>query len=752
MVAPPPPGHREPPPPSALDSGLLTSGALAPGHIGAPPNKDDLHLRPRLAGQELEDWVTKAEEDVSHEHKKVEFMVQHAEGWFHAETNRLEQLNLARIHMQHICASVDELTAEGMLPDGRWTNDPDACPMPNLPGTMTANALTPFPAHDGQYFLNGVYKPLESKLRPTALPCHELHSELGSVWLRLVDFAPSAMACQLFDECVQGGTHCGKVLQGALDNGYFVEALQAISLRPRLCKQLFYCWDTRRSVYIARIFKSGTWMRVEVDDFVPVGSPPKGDLVANAPICCRSDSFPFVMWPSLVEKAYAKVHTFRSAFSHSSPADSGGWEALDGGGRTEEALADLTGGVAGRFRTSDVSADRLFIYIHELQRDTLFVCRVNEPMCDGNGVSLNPYYPNVVNRAVVWEGRTFVQMFCGAPGVYDGGLQDNSVPWSLINSTEYPERTSQGYFWITAQDFHAYYDTIFECRLVNSGDVSIVNMPPPRLPGFMPMLLPGMPLQPGLAPGMPMPGMLPGMAPGMMPPMMMQPQMRGTGMATLTPAEMSPDADPQHPWFESVHATGGMVCRFNEPEFMVQVPDGAVPCEIVCCLEQVDARLSQQKAVRKPAAAVLLKVYEQVDGQSYNADLVCRSNWIPCRDSMVAFCALRGGDFRIVAEMPRGTLINRMIFRCYSQRPNVTVTAAASAQKHFLVNSPFPPRAVKFTFVGCIRPERYASGQLQTDEPEVLDLEHDSMRKPEMDLATPLSDLVDEVRQDCVLM
>ena len=30
------------------------------------------------------------------------------------------------------------------------------------------------------------------------------------------------------------------------------------------------------------------------------------------------------------------------------------------------------------------------------------------------------------------------------------------------------------------EDFHEYFGTIFECRLVNSGDVSIPEMPPPR--------------------------------------------------------------------------------------------------------------------------------------------------------------------------------------------------------------------------------------------------------------------------------
>lgn len=36
----------------------------------------------------------------------------------------------------------------------------------------------------------------------------------------------------------------------------------------------------------------------------------------------------------------------------------------------------------------DVSPDRLFIYIHDLQRDTLFVCRPSQTLCELQGVRL----------------------------------------------------------------------------------------------------------------------------------------------------------------------------------------------------------------------------------------------------------------------------------------------------------------------------------------------------------------------------
>eukprot|EP00928_Gymnodinium_smaydae_P087374 TRINITY_DN71644_c0_g1_i1.p1 TRINITY_DN71644_c0_g1~~TRINITY_DN71644_c0_g1_i1.p1 ORF type:complete len:778 (+),score=156.82 TRINITY_DN71644_c0_g1_i1:146-2479(+) len=701
---------------------------------------------PQVEARRLAEEQERAAEK-EHLHHMVEMPEE--EGWFQAESNRMEQERLARVHLEVICRAVDERHAMGACPDRRWTNDPDVFPDLQLHGGIACAGVVPFPPHDQQFFVCGQYEPEETKLRPSAIPCHMQDEDGNSTWVRLVDFSPNADACHVFDETVPNMTHCGKVLQGALDNGHFVEALNAITIRPRLARQLFYCWDVRRSVYIVRLYKHGTWMRVEIDDYVPVGAPGRDDRCPDAPICCRADTFPHVMWPSLVEKAYAKIHTTRGSLVSQTPMDRGGWETLGGGGSLEEALGDLTGGVAGRFSTTDVTADRLFIYIHELQRDTLFVCRVNEAVCGLHDVKLNPYYPNVVNRAVCFEGRMFVQMFSGAPGVYDGGLQDTSVPWALINNTEYPERTRDGFFWITAEDFHQYYDTIFECRLVNSGDVSIRNMPPPRMPGVMSMH--GLPqmgmmgMMPSMAPGMPMPGMAPGMmAPGMMGPGML------AGPGGVLPASQ--------PWFEWVYANGGDITRHNMPEFSVRVPDYLCPCEIVCSIEQVDLRMAQTSPDRPRPAAVLCKVYENVSGsQYYSKDLVCKSNWLPIRDAMVAFCVRNGGEFKIVAEFTdeRGapkTKINRMIFRCYSTKPNVTVSAGASSMRHALVNPLEPPRAVKWTLVGCQREELYDAGILPRYQPQYLDDETDSMRKPEHDLNPGIGALTEEFRQDCSVM
>jgi hypothetical protein len=674
------------------------------------------------------------------EEKKEDTLPEKA--WFVAESNRAEQEQIAHIHLDRICAEVDRLFSAGLCPQQRWTNDPEVFPHDGL--GLTGAPLKMFVPHDQSFYVCGEKSTELSRL---AVPSHMRDLDGNSTWVRLIDFAPNAHCVSMFDDTLQKGQSFGRVIQGTLDNGYFVEALQAIAMRPKLCRQLFYCWNMRRSVYIARLYINGTWQRVEVDDYVPVGPPSEEQRSANAPICCRSENFPYVLWPSLIEKAYAKAHTVRLAPSGKTPQDKGGWEALGGGGSVEEALVDLTGGVAGRFHTSNVNADRLFLYMHDLQRDTLFVARPNEDMCEIHGVALNPYYPNVVNRVAEFEGRLYVQMFSGAPGVFDGGLQDEGVPWALVTCDKYPEnlRPGQGFYWITAHDFREYFGTVFECRLPNSGDVALQGMPPPRLPG----VLAGMS---GMMHGMP--GMMPGMIPPGIPP-----GSPGNPMPAVTE-----DGYPVMHWFETIWANPGGINSHNAPEFTIPVPHQACPCEVLVSVDQVDLRGEQLTAEREPYAPILIKVYEQSDSRGYYSPtqgsfmskwIPIKSNWIPIRNSMVGFCCLRGGEYKIVAEFPdRKARANRMIFRCYANKPNVVnnATAAKSLQSHLLVEPMGPPKAMKWTFVGFIRPEAYQRREIHLREPEPFDLNRDSMRKAEFDVNDGVSELVDEVKRDCVLM
>lgn len=57
-----------------------------------------------------------------------------------------------------------------------------------------------------------------------------------------------------------------------------------------------------------------------------------------------------------------------------------------------------------------------------------------------------------MNRAVQWEGGLYYQVFCGGPGVHDGGLEDITVPYSLSHCEKFPEKREDGFFWLSAED------------------------------------------------------------------------------------------------------------------------------------------------------------------------------------------------------------------------------------------------------------------------------------------------------------
>ena len=49
---------------------------------------------------------------------------------------------------------------------------------------------------------------------------------------------------------------------------------------------------------------------------------------------------------------------------------------------------------------------------------------------------------------------------------------------------------------------------------------------------------------------------------------------------------------------------------------MISVPQHAVPCEVVCSVEQFDPRMLMKSPSRPEAVPILCKVYEKVDGEN----------------------------------------------------------------------------------------------------------------------------------------
>jgi len=579
--------------------------------------------------------------------------------WFEAQQNYASVRAEARQVFSHLCDH-----AKG---NEKWINDGShdyGCPL----------KIFKFPPHDESFFCVDRNDP-NSVIDLANLPAYDYREEEGSEWRRLTQLSP---APRLFparnNTNNQGGDvtmsnsnpftsvnlvnqepsedprahYMGRVLQGGLDNRYLVDALQALSLRARLLKSIFLHVDMSRCIFGLMLHKNGTWARVFVDDYVPCDAE-------GFPIQSVSDEFPEVLWPSIVEKAYAKLHVCGG-----SGKSIGGWEVLAEGGDSAAALVDFTGGVGGAFSTKDVSPDRLFIYLHELQAECLFMCHIDRKNCEVRGVKLSNWFPYTLNRVAQFEGQCYVQLHSAALVFEDGGLQDD-IPYNLMHHEDYRERQVDGFFWIDVNDFAYYFDTIYEVRLVNSGDLGrLPNMPPPRFP---------MQIYPCF----------------------------DNGEGSL-------------PMFEEVWCYGGICYPDTTPDFSITITDA--PCEVSVCLSQTDFRLIQKQPGRPTQSAVLLKVYEHVlNAQTDEGDplkhvaFVCKSHWGNNRDSLVCFRVTKPNTYIVAVSLPKigqdgaPVEVKRMILRVYSTT-KIKVQCNVVQTPSLLVHG-VPTHAMKWSLIGA---------------------------------------------------
>ncbi|GFR44609.1 hypothetical protein Agub_g5892, partial [Astrephomene gubernaculifera] len=123
-----------------------------------------------------------------------------------------------------------------------------------------------------------------------------------------------------------------RLLQGLLDSGSFLGALAAVAAcrGGELLLDLIVSDEAAaHGAYTFQFFKHGCWQQVVVDNYLPCVSGQERLAFACSAVVGE-------LWPSLLEKAYAKIH--------------GSYYALSGGSVTE-ALVDLTGGVGLKVRT-----------------------------------------------------------------------------------------------------------------------------------------------------------------------------------------------------------------------------------------------------------------------------------------------------------------------------------------------------------------------------------------------------------------
>ncbi|KAG2458917.1 CAN9 protein, partial [Polypterus senegalus] len=156
-------------------------------------------------------------------------------------------------------------------------------------------------------------------------------------WLRALRLHPKA--CFMED-----GVSKSDIIQGELGDCWFWASVATVLHSRKLITQVIPSGQTileggsYTSVFRFHFWQFGSWVEVLVDDFLPVRH---GQLI-YARSAAKNE-----FWPSLLEKAFAKLH--------------GSYKAIEGGW-TLDALTDLTGGVGEMYRIADYANHREHLY------------------------------------------------------------------------------------------------------------------------------------------------------------------------------------------------------------------------------------------------------------------------------------------------------------------------------------------------------------------------------------------------------
>jgi len=423
----------------------------------------------------------------------------------------------------------------------------------------------------------------------------------------------------------------GRVYQGALEDAYLVAAMQAIGMKPQLVANVFANMDfsdPRLGLFIIRLYKHGQWHYVEIDDSLPY------DKSYN-PLCSSGEFFPSCAWASLIEKAYAKLH--------------GSWEGLGGGGHVEEVMADLTGGCASRFSTTDVAPDRLWQYLEAMQSWCVFACNINANECSKRNIPIQGHWASSIFQVRKHDGVLYVCVLTSAPTATVRHMPVCDVP------TAEGYGIHDGFAWLRIDDFVTLFDIIYECRLINS------DLGSPQFTGI--------PFSPGWISG--------------------------------------------SPWFEEMWAFQGDVYSETAPNFLIEVRDtpNEITLEVSQTDVRYNDPHTEPESGRGLQAPVLLRFYqcskevsEQGGGEIY---LVHLSAWGHCRDACTGVKVMQPGKYLAMVSLPGKYVCHRMIFRTYSTRL-LAMKPLTNHRNWVAVNPARPLDAIPYSLAGFQRIDAYS--------------------------------------------
>ncbi|KAL3831486.1 hypothetical protein ACJMK2_023227 [Sinanodonta woodiana] len=259
-------------------------------------------------------------------------------------------------------------------------------------------------------------------------------------------FSPGATRCDLGHDF--GYTH------------WFLSMLAVLSEKP----ELFYKvvpedgWIPEDGVFRCRFWRFGEWKDVHIDDYLPVIN---GYILRGA----KSQSNENEMWPSLVEKAFARFHGNYSTI-YVQPGD---------------AFLALTGGVSEYiYFTKDLQEDSsgsmekalslLQRVKNALRTGSLLLCEVHEDYASHKGLVGSHAYSLTGSEEVTRKGGKKVQLVRiwnpWGHTEWKGRWSDGAPEWDTVPpDSVQPISTANGEFWMQLDDFIKYFTRLIICSI-----------------------------------------------------------------------------------------------------------------------------------------------------------------------------------------------------------------------------------------------------------------------------------------------
>jgi hypothetical protein len=259
------------------------------------------------------------------------------------------------------------------------------------------------------------------------------------------------------------------IQQGKLGDCYLLAALAAICTSEWLIGDLivedFGCGGTEQGLYGVKFFSGSRWITVVVDDLFPCTHQ---DGQGWVPIFCRpsigehnSSSDELELWAMIVEKAWAKLH--------------GCYEVCDAG-HCYDACKYLTGGDVIKLDADD-GPEFFDSVVGELKKQSYVSTSVrgNISAADAKSAGLVAGHAYALLHAITTSKGLKLLMLKNPHGggiEWNGAYSDGHSSWNSALQKEVDKLTrsklgtkprDDGSFWMSADDFKAYFAEIGAC-------------------------------------------------------------------------------------------------------------------------------------------------------------------------------------------------------------------------------------------------------------------------------------------------